>query len=345
MKTHIKFSIMLLAALLLVSCGAKREEHSKNNKTKSDSVSSSATEESYSDDQSAPGSSSKSSAMPNDEDMDQQKDEGEQQQLIPTSSSAAQVGKHDSTRKFIRVADLKFRVKDVINSTYAIEDIVDYFGGFVSSTYMESNIERTDHRKVSADSSLETTYYTISNTMVVRVPVAKLDSTLKAIALLIDFVDYRSITAEDVTLSMLRNELERKRLQLYNTRVSSIANSSSANLDSRISAEERLLTRQIEADEALIERMEMNDRIAFSQINLDVYQREVTRHDMIANDKAIDSYRPGFGHRLLEAMETGWSFLGNLLLVLVTIWPLYLLGGLVWWIIWFIKKTRKNNKA
>ena len=43
-------------------------------------------------------------------------------------SSSAAVEKHkDSTRKFIRTAELKFKVKNVIKSTYNIEDITAHF--------------------------------------------------------------------------------------------------------------------------------------------------------------------------------------------------------------------------
>ena len=40
------------------------------------------------------------------------------------SSSAAVENGKDSTRKFIRTAELKFKVKSVVNATYAIEHII-----------------------------------------------------------------------------------------------------------------------------------------------------------------------------------------------------------------------------
>lgn len=342
MKTNIKFSVMLLAILLLTACGAKQQDRGKSESTETETVSStSSTDE---DQSQAPGSSEESYAKSdNEKGSGIRNEDGEivqQPQPIPTSSSAAQTGGNDSTRKIIRTADLKFRVKEVVPATYAIEDIVKYFGGFVSSTHMQSEVERTDLRKVTADSSLETTWYTISNTMVLRVPVEKLDSTLKAIALLIDFVDYRTITAEDVTLSILRTELEQKRLKLYQMKVEGYSNTSNANLDSRINAEERILSRQIEQDEAMLTKMELLDRMAYSQISLNFYQREVARYDMIPNEKSISSYRPGYGSRLVESLEAGWYFLGNLLLVLITIWPLYLVGGIVWFTIRYFRRKK-----
>src|SRR5688572_5416462 len=48
------------------------------------------------------------------------------EQREAVSSSAAAVSK-DTSRKFIRTADLKFKVKNVIKATYRIEDIVNHF--------------------------------------------------------------------------------------------------------------------------------------------------------------------------------------------------------------------------
>ena len=55
------------------------------------------------------------------------------------SSSAAKQNNKDSTRKFIRTADVKFRVKNVIDVTYSIENICDKEGGFVTYTNLSSN--------------------------------------------------------------------------------------------------------------------------------------------------------------------------------------------------------------
>ncbi|OYX82606.1 MAG: hypothetical protein B7Y83_14200, partial [Flavobacteriales bacterium 32-34-25] len=70
----------------------------------------------------------------------------------PISSSAA-VEKKDSTRKFVRTADLKFKVKSVPQTTYAIENITNKFGGFVTFTNLQSNIIDQYETKISQDST------------------------------------------------------------------------------------------------------------------------------------------------------------------------------------------------
>ncbi len=116
------------------------------------------------------------------------------------SSSAAVVNSKDTTHRFIRTADLKFKVKSVVKATYTIEDIVARQGGFVTYTNLGSQINYSTTTAISADSSLVTNWYTVTNTLVLRVPNVKLDTTLKLIGRTIDFLDYRVIKAEDVAL-------------------------------------------------------------------------------------------------------------------------------------------------
>ena len=70
------------------------------------------------------------------------------------SSSAAVENGKDTTHKFVRTADLKFKVKSVIKSTYDIEDITNQQGGFVTYTKLTSNINNVSTTAISTDSSL-----------------------------------------------------------------------------------------------------------------------------------------------------------------------------------------------
>ena len=135
------------------------------------------------------------------------------------SSSAAKVNK-DSTRKFVRTAEMKFKVKDVRKATFSIEDIIARHDGFVTYTNLNSTVDYKTYTAMSPDSMLETWFYTVANDMVVRIPNTTLDTTLKEIARHIDYLDYRVIKAEDVTLNMLSNQLMQMRLKSHTTRKS-----------------------------------------------------------------------------------------------------------------------------
>src|SRR6187431_2047217 len=128
-----------------------------------------------------------------------------------TISSSAAVEKEGSTRKFIRTADIKFKVKNVTQSTYTIENITNKFDGFVTYTNLQSTIIDEFETKISLDSTLQTIRYNVENDITIRVPNKRLDTVIKSIAKQIDFLDYRIIKADDVSLKMLSNQLSQTR--------------------------------------------------------------------------------------------------------------------------------------
>lgn len=163
---------------------------------------------------------------------------------IPISSSAAVEKNTNPERKFIRTADVKCKVKNVANTTTDIENICTAQGGFVIYTNLASNIDEHTETPISADSLLETTFYTITNTMTLRVPNTKLDSTLKDIAKSIDYLDYRIIKADDVSLQILANDFTQKRATNNYNRITNDIENNRKKLNETTDAEEVVLSKQ-----------------------------------------------------------------------------------------------------
>ena len=248
------------------------------------------------------------------------------------SSSAAVENGKDTTRRFIRSADLKFKVKSVIKSTYDIEDITNRQGGFVTFTNLTSNIDNATTTAVSADSSLETTYYTVTNSITLRVPNTKLDTTIKEISNNIDYLDFRIIKAEDVALQILSNNLTQKRSAKNEERFTNAIDNRGKKLNETTVAEEILLSKQEQADNAKISNLSLTDQIKFSTINLSIYQRQTIKRELISNDKNIDAYEPGFGTKILDALVYGWDILETFIVFLTKLWGLFLFAIFVYFI-------------
>lgn len=248
------------------------------------------------------------------------------------SSSAAVENGKDTTRRFIRTAELKFKVKSVIKSTYDIENITNRQGGFVTYTNLTSNINNVTTTAVSADSSLETTYYTVTNSITLRVPNTKLDSTLKEISNNIDYLDYRIIKAEDVALQILSNNLTQKRSAKNEERLTNAIDNRGKKLNETTIAEEILLSKQEQADNAKISNLSLTDQIKFSTINLSIYQRQTIKRELISNDKNIDEYEPSFGAKILESLKYGWDILEAFIVFLTKLWGLFLFAIVVYFI-------------
>ncbi|MBK9148109.1 MAG: DUF4349 domain-containing protein [Flavobacteriales bacterium] len=243
-------------------------------------------------------------------------------------SSSAALTNGDTARRFIRTADLKFRVRDVVQATYAIEDIAAAQGGHVEHAHLTTRVDQRYTMPVSEDSLLETTRFTVVSNSVLRVPAGRLDTTLKMLARFVDFLDHRTVKAEDVRPLMLANLLEQRRITRYSDRVEKAVDEQGNRLKETSATEERLLNRQEHADRALLSNMSLQDRIDYSTITLEIYQRQSVRQELLANERGVDRYEPGFFSKLGKAVAGGWRMLLRFFLLVAGNWSVILLAAI-----------------
>jgi hypothetical protein len=257
------------------------------------------------------------------------------------SSSAAAVST-DTSKKFIRTADMRFRVADARQGTLRVEAITKYFDGWVTSSSLVSNTNRVELTPISADSSLEQTFYTVTSDLTLRVPQANLDTTIKCIARLITYLDYRTIGAEDIELKALAESLKQKRNLEHDRRLREAVDNQDAKLSSIADVELARLNAQINADQALLNKLTLQDKVAYSVVNVRLYQREAVQAEVIANHKNVDAYRPGFFSRMGSSLAAGWRHLLDFLIELMLAWPALLIlsiAGVVVYRKFFRKKA------
>jgi Domain of unknown function (DUF4349) len=242
-------------------------------------------------------------------------------------SSNAAVEPKKSNRKFIRTADIKFKVKNVPQSTYVIENATTKFGGFVTYTNLQSTISDKDEVKISQDSSMVTTKFIVENNITIRVPNTKLDTVIKTIAKQIDFLDYRVIKADDVSLTMLKNELAQNRNSNHETRLANAIDEKGKKLNDIVVAEDNLESKKEENDNSKLDNLSMKDQVNFSTLTLQLYQRETIKQEKIGN--AI-VFRQNIGSQILDSLANGWYFLEGIIAFVVQLWSIILIGILGW---------------
>lgn len=256
-------------------------------------------------------------------------------------SSSAAVEKPDSKRQFIRTADVKFRVKNVPQSTYAIENATTKHGGFVIYTNLQSTISERETSKISQDSLIETTKYSVENNITIRVPNTQLDTVIKTIAKQIDFLDYRVIKADDVSLQLLSNELAQNRLKSSGNRVTNAIDSKGKKLNQIVTSEDTLESKKEQLDNKKIENLSLRDQVNFSTLTLNIYQRETVRQEKIANTENKMISRPHLGIQLWDSIQSGWFILEDIVSFIIQFWAIILLGFAIWFGIKKFKATRK----
>lgn len=255
-----------------------------------------------------------------------------------TLSSAAAVQPKNSDRKFVRTADIKFKVKNVPNSTYIIENATTKFGGFVTYTNLQSTISEKNEVKISQDSTLEITKYTVENNITIRVPNTQMDTVIKTITKQIDFLEYRVIKADDVSLQLLSNQLKEKREANQEKRLTKAIDSKGKKLNEVVQAENDLNQKSDQKDNTKLENISLADQVNFSTLTLQIYQHETIKKEMIANEK---QYRQDFGSKIIDGLKNGWYLIEGIIAVIAQLWSIILIGILGYFV--YKKYFQKGN--
>jgi len=240
-------------------------------------------------------------------------------------SSNAAIQNPDDKRKFIRKADIKFKVKNVAQSTYKIENAVSKFGGMVTNTHLQSNVIDKKQTKISADSTMQTIKYSVENNITLRIPNTKLDTVIKSIAKEIDYLDFRVIKAEDVSLQLLAADLSQQRISDHTKRLQNDIDQKGKKLNDMADAENEVLNKKEFSDNAKIQNLAMQDQIVCSTVTLAIYQNETIKQQLVAIEKDNQAYG-NFGLEILDGFKTGWSILASIIAFVVQLWSIILLA-------------------
>jgi hypothetical protein len=261
---------------------------------------------------------------------------------VSLSSSAAKEP-NDPNKKFVRTADLKFRVKEVVKSTQQIEDITSKFGGYVAYTNLESQQVGSSIEPYGEDSLIEVSKYQLKNEMVLRVPNTRLDSLLRAIGGLVDHFDYRKIEAGDVTLQYEMNERSAKVDRRTGGRIEDAIDGKGRRLYDITDAEDLVRTSATSADAADIENLRLLNDVKYSKVTLSIYEKPNVMTSISVSDAVYQKYKPSFGTRLLAALSHSWKFILEIFLFFMQIWFIPVIGLIVFLV--YRKSNRVTTKA
>ncbi len=248
-------------------------------------------------------------------------------QTVPVAAqlTSSAVTATDAQRKFIRTAHADFRVKDVYRSALAIEDIVAAHGGFVVHNDIAAETQSTQRRARGDGKLVELTEYVTRGTMVVRVPSGKTQAFLLAIVGQVDFLDHRTFDATDAQFDMLRQQLVWQRSQESQQDIGQ-AEQQGGKLDQRTDAVQMREQAKAVRDEALVAQKEFEDKVAFSTIDLSLYETpKIRMTEMVDAEAEFQRNSPGFFERIGSSLRSGWFGLLDIVVAAVSVWPLWML--------------------
>ena len=231
-------------------------------------------------------------------------------------------------KKFIKTANLEFLVKDVYNSSVSIEEIVIANDGFLINSNLYTDVYRSQIFEKSKEVNVLVEEFETRNNITIRVPSANLHETLMSIADEIEFLHYRSITADDVGLKLLAEELEQKRNAKSASNIQKQINAG-GKLDDKIYGEEIAFQRETQKDISKLKELSIEDKVEYSTVTIAIYQGKEMRTQDVANfDVFKDQYKKPYYKELGEAFGSSIEMIKVFIAFCVNIWPIILIGFL-----------------
>jgi len=231
-------------------------------------------------------------------------DKENQDQKTPTPQQ-------DWDKKIIKNATLNLEVKDFSGYNTSLKGKIKQFGGYVAQE--EQNQSE----------------YKIENTVTIKVPVDQFDDAVNSISANVKELKEKKITSQDVTTEVIdtRSRMEtKKQVRLRYLDLLKQARNMEEILNVQLVVNG--VQEEIESAAGRIEYL--THASSFSTITLTFYQ--------VLNEAAISNDKPSFAGRIGNAFRSGWQWIGELSVAIVSIWPLLLLFFAVFV---FYKRTKK----
>lgn len=254
-------------------------------------------------------------------------------EISDSVSSAATVQIKD--KQFIKSADVNMEVKDVYDATISIEKSLKDLGGFVTSSRLNSQIVSDETFNTSDESATLVRKFQTENTMQVRVPSERLGEFLTFINDKKLFLNTRNITASDVTANIKLAELEAKRTSKTATNIAQLK----TNKNKVTMADDN----DSESNYQKISTFEMTDNLKYSTVDIYLKEPKLRIAEIaVTNTRNIDNkYKFNFFYDIKNAFVEGFYLIQKLIIGLVTIWPILLIGAVVFY---FVRKRKTAIK-
>ncbi len=217
--------------------------------------------------------------------------------------------------KIIKTANVRFKVKNVQESTQTIKALVNDDEGYISNMRFSNNS------------------YQKENSFTIKVPKNNFDKLLDSLSSVAEFIDHIEIASKDVTEEYMDIETRLKTKLEVKARYEEVLRNNAKTVKDILETEEKLRIIQEEIEVAQGRLKYMVNRISFSTINVVLYET-------VEYKQQPDAYKRTFGSEIAEALSSGWVLIKSIFLGIIYIWPLVLL---VIGVVLFIRIRKKNK--
>lgn len=207
----------------------------------------------------------------------------------------------EQNRRMVREAQVAFSAQDVVKTTLAIDKLTVETGGFVEQKNIDFQVTDVQTQNI-ADGKIKVFEKVLPQAeMTVRVPSEKAADFVNQLLPLMYFMNQQQYSAKRYELKLLEEKIDQTQTVSSNTRHAQLS------------------------EIARLTQMETQDRVRYSTIALHINQPTLVRERIDVNINAVARLNAdSFWKRAWNGVQYGWQFVLDLLVFLITIWPLYI---------------------
>ena len=206
--------------------------------------------------------------------------------------------KADWDKKIIKTASLNVEVKDYNVFSTSLKEKIKGLGGYIA----QEEQSQSD--------------YKIENSVTIKIPVDQFDNAVVQLTTNSQKLNEKKITSQDVTTEVVDTKSRMEAKKQVRLRYMDLLKQAK-NMEEILKVQSEINGIQEEIESAAGRTEYLGHSSVFSTINLTYYQ--------ILNSSAKYNEKPSFGIELSNAFKNGWSWIGDLFVGLVSVWPLLLL--------------------
>ncbi len=220
----------------------------------------------------------------------------------PETILSTDVSQAEKARRMVREAQVNFTAKDVVKTALEIDKLTFQAGGFIEQKNISFDVLDKQTQKIGDGKIRVFEKVDPHAEIIVRVPSDKAAVYVNQLLPLMYFLNQQQYSAKRFELKLLEEKMAQTQTVPSDTKQSQL------NEISRLT------------------QLEVQDRVRFSTISITIKQPAMVRERLDVDVDAVARLNgDGFWKRAWEGVQYGWQFILDLLVILVTIWPLYLL--------------------
>lgn len=245
-----------------------------------------------------------------------------------SNADTAAVGPDSAaSSKLVKTADMRFKVKDVRQTSDDISILTVKNNGMVMNHHMQTTIEGSQDMHINNDSVMHISSFNTIADMTVKIPPEHLEDFMNQVARMGIYIISRKMDVDDKSIDYLSSKLKRKNREVY-------VSEQNKNPERDASAD---LAMKDDIVDSKINNLKVDKEVKYSTLILSFYQSKSIVKEVLVNDDPAAYQLPLF-KRFTSALAFGWSIFTELILWIANLWVFILTGIGTWVLIRFYKK-------